>query len=479
MPNLRVLAAGSNAHGQLANETVDDSHVFRPCVFASDHTVTPKQHLRGDRVLSIVCGANHTLLLVEVAHPSEQSHQPVRQLWGCGDGLKGQLGPSYLRGVSQSCSSSVFCRLDQTVLDAAGIDGDKYMIHAVAAAWESTFVVLRPKHEIRPRSRDMVIAMGNNDYGDLGTGFSPTQLRYSHKPRRVALEEVLGTAYPKDFTGFCINNIVAGLHHVIATLQLFLQNGEEEEIVIGWGASRHEQLSSFLSQAHSKLDQSTVTRLSPFTSCPRILSQRTSGHDTADTIVTCALGSHHSVFLHHSGRITGLGSNKKGQLAGLRDAPRTVRDVQCTWNGTYLILGCANEQPGQDHLQWEIQATGAGDKGQLGVSSSTPGLRTIQFPFEPNTRRLVDMACGSEHVVVLLSRVDKETSSMVEGQEVLAWGWNEHGNLGLGHTTDTHLPVVIWPAPETEHTGARVQSIWAGCGTSWIVETIVTPLLAD
>jgi protein ATS1 len=476
MPHLRVLAAGSNAHGQLANETFDDSHVFRPCVFASDYTAAPK--LSGHRVLSIACGANHTLLLVELGHPSGQSHQPVRQLWGCGDGLKGQLGPSCLQGVSQSCSSSVFRRLDQNILGAASIDEEKYVIHAVAAAWESTFIALRPKHDAPAHSRDMVITMGNNDHGDLGTGLSPIELKYSHEPRRVALEEMLDTAYPKILTGFRIDDITAGLHHVIATLHLFLQTGEED-IVVGWGASRHEQLGSSLSQVPSKLDKSKVTRLSQFTSLPRILPafQRTPGHNIADPVVTYALGSHHSVFLHHSGRITGLGSNKKGQLAGLRDPSGSVRDVRCTWNGTYLTLQSANEQTDQDHVQWEIQATGAGDKGQLGHSSaisesSTSGTRPIQFPFHPNTRRLVDMACGSEHVLVLLARADEQGSPVVEEQEVLAWGWNEHGNLGLGHTADAHLPVVIWPRPGTEH-DSRVQSIWAGCGTSWIVESFV------
>ncbi|KAF8504266.1 regulator of chromosome condensation 1/beta-lactamase-inhibitor protein II [Gautieria morchelliformis] len=470
MPHLRILAAGSNAHGQLANGTSDDSHVFRPCAFAADAISAPTHQLQGDHVLSIACGANHTLLLVELEHPYGQSHKPARQLWGCGDGLKGQLGPSYRRSGSPSCSSSFFWRLDQTIMDAAGIDEDKYMLHAIAAAWESTFIVFRSKHEMLRESRDIVISMGNNDHGDLGVGLAPKELKYSHEPRRVALDEMLHTVYPDILSGFHVINLASGLHNVIATLQLFLRS-REEQIVVGWGASRHGQLGIFPSQNHLSLDK--TTRPSPFTPYPRILPmfQTNPGRRTTDPIVKSALGTHHSVFLHHSGRITGLGSSKKGQLTGLSDTPGMIKDVQCTWNGTYLRLqgGCGESKLG--HTEWEIQATGGYDKGQLGLGpvTSTPGLGIVRFPFKPNTCRMVDMACGSEHVLVLLARINEQEPA--ETPEVWAWGWNEHGNFGLGHTTDVHLPILIWPLPGSDPLSSRVDSIWAGCGTSWIVET--------
>lgn len=475
MPIIRVLAAGSNAHGQLANETFDDSHVFLPCVFSPDHISIPKYQLPGDKVHSIACGANHTLLLVELDYPNGQRHEPTRQLWGCGDGLKGQLGPSFSRSASQS-RSPVFWRLDETIMAAASLDKEKYIISAIAAAWESTFIVLRPKHELLRHSQDIVIAMGNNDHGDLGIGLAPTELKYSHQPRRIALEEIVNADYPNILSGFHVRSIVAGLHHVIVMLQLFLRGGDEQ-IVIGWGSSRHEQLGSYPSPLSPRPKLDKQTRLRPFTLRPRILSvfQKVPGMHTTDPIVRCALGSHHSVFLHHSGRITGLGSNKKGQLAGLRDTPRIISDVRCTWNGTYLTLRSRDGEPSLDHPGWEIQVTGSGGKGQLGggsVASSTLGLEAVKFPFTPDKRRLIDMACGSEHGLVLVERFNEGTSpGAEETQEVWAWGWNEHGNLGLGHTTDAHLPVVIWPLPGAGQVASRIYSIWAGCGTSWIVET--------
>ncbi|KAG1727899.1 hypothetical protein EDB19DRAFT_1748741 [Suillus lakei] len=52
--------------------------------------------------------------------------------------------------------------------------------------------------------------------------------------------------------------------------------------------------------------------------------------------------------------------------------------------------------------------------------------------------------------------------------EVWGWGWNEHGNLGLGHTDDVLKPIKIWPAGGHALDG-RIVQVWAGNGTSWIL----------
>ena len=58
-------------------------------------------------------------------------------------------------------------------------------------------------------------------------------------------------------------------------------------------------------------------------------------------------------------------------------------------------------------------------------------------------------------------------------QKLLGWGWNEHGNMGLGHTGDVMTPTVI-PIPSLSTPSATIEidppkivGIWAGCGTSW------------
>lgn len=57
---LKLYSSGSNARGQLAQDTEDDSHIFQPCLFASKGDEWPN----GSRIESVAAGANHTLVLV-------------------------------------------------------------------------------------------------------------------------------------------------------------------------------------------------------------------------------------------------------------------------------------------------------------------------------------------------------------------------------------------------------------------------------
>ena len=59
-------------------------------------------------------------------------------------------------------------------------------------------------------------------------------------------------------------------------------------------------------------------------------------------------------------------------------------------------------------------------------------------------------------------------------QKLLGWGWNEHGNMGLGHTEDVLVPTSIplssfsIPSITNEADPPQIVGIWAGCGTSWV-----------
>ena len=60
-------------------------------------------------------------------------------------------------------------------------------------------------------------------------------------------------------------------------------------------------------------------------------------------------------------------------------------------------------------------------------------------------------------------------------QKLLGWGWNEHGNMGLGHTEGVMTPTIIpipslsIPSATVEMDPPKIAGIWAGCGTSWFV----------
>jgi protein ATS1 len=276
---------------------------------------------------------------------------------------------------------------------------------------------------------DVLVAMGANDFGDLGIGAKragklPAKdvhvIRFDHLPQNgVAL----------DSASLVVESLAAGQHHVVATLKTTAGN-----LTVGWGTSRHGQLGN-------------VEK--PFLSSPTLIS---SSEQSNDAIIHAALGHQHTVFLLASGTISSFGSNRKRQLDGIDGAAR-ARSVACTWNGTYITTG--------DEDAWELLSAGNNANGQLGRGHHEP-LARVEFPFTPATRRLLQIACGSEHVLASFMVLD---SSMTE---VWGWGWNEHGNLGVGTTEDVRLPIKIWPAESSQAQGGNV-GIWAGSGTSWIV----------
>jgi protein ATS1 len=386
-----LCSAGSNGHGQLANGSLDDSHVFSQCSFSGSSQGTLPA---GRKLLHLACGANHTLALLE---RSVTVGTAITELWGCGDGRSGRLGPSF-DGVA---SASVFRPLDLP-LERNGLSG--YLPRLVCASWETTYVVFSSQD--RP---DVLIAMGANDFGDLGIGAKREPAKAFHIVNFDHLSEGVVS----------VHSLASGQHHVVARLKTI-----SGDMIVGWGTSRHGQLGN--------VD-------GPFLSSPAVVS-------SDDTILHAALGHQHTVFLHSSGTVSGLGSNKKHQLEGI-EVPTHAQSVSCTWNGTYITTDAC-----------DLFSAGNNANGQLGRADGV--FARVDFPFTAATHRLNQVACGSEHVL----------ASFLVGptMEVWGWGWNEHGNLGIGTTEDVRVPVKIWPTESSQATIGHV-GIWAGSGTSWIV----------
>ena len=407
-PQLFLFASGSNARGQLASGTLEDSHTFTTCTFQGSPNTR--------RILDIASGSNYALALIETEGQVE--------LWGCGDGSRGQLGPSYPRKVN-GVECSVFRPLDLP-LERYGLEGYKYQL--IASAWETCYLVLTSEGK-----GDVVVSMGADDFGDLGIGGSSNGKGKTRPlPLNIINFEHLAIRGEKIDTGtFHIELLSAGPHHIVAHARCQLDSSLEY-FTIGWGASRQGQLGL----AHT------------FVATPRIVPI------AKDRVISSALGNQHSIFLHASGHISYLGSNKKGQLNDLNTL-KDVQEVGSSWYGSYAIV---KSEDGDTR----IFATGSHEKGQLGRHISNgimPAPSTGNFSDLPTSLRLTKMACGSEHVLSLFSTEQGAT-------EVWGWGWNEHGNLGVSDTNDVRIPRKIWPRSGEEM--GKVVGIWAGCGTSWI-----------
>lgn len=450
-----LLASGSNAHGQLANGTLQDSHTFSRCSFSGyPPGVLPPT---ASRIVQIACGANHAVVLLD---------GDERQIWGCGDGSKGQLGSSCLyntqsgTGEGSSSSTSVFKRISLSNSRDSHILEGRFP-RLVAACWETTYVVFSSAGR-----GDVLVSMGADDFGDLGIGGGPGNKASESKGKRpiksmsqfpwhvVELDHLrLEGGHPIHPSTIAIQSLIAGPHHVIAVIEASRKHrlatpGMNNRFTVGWGASRHGQLGEVLD-----------TGIKPAKPIACIDHPRLIPLPTLD-IHSVGLGNQHTIFLHDSGRCSGLGSNRKGQLQGIEGA-KEVAAVHCTWHGTYLVL------------QSSILATGIGSKGQLGrVSNGVDDLAPVDFPSALTAAcRLLQIACGSEHVLALFETAEGQLSpGMPDHTEVWGWGWNEHGNLGIGTTDDVALPTKIWPTSEAPND--RVVGIWAGCGTSWIAINI-------
>jgi protein ATS1 len=407
-----LLASGSNARGQLGTNSVDDSHFFQQCSFEGH----PPFHLptQTTRIVDLATGANHTILLLQL---SDDADRQQREIWGCGDGSKGQLGHRF------GSHSSIFKKLELP-LRQAGL-GD-YSFKLIGATWETSFVVLSCVGK-----DDVVISMGSDEYGDLGVGGSPTSERVFNLIDVARLFD--GGA------ALVVDSFTSGQRHVILNLRLTYNGKSFEQVMVGWGMSRHGQLGS------------STQKCPPFYSTPQIIAvSRQLGPITATS-----LGLQHSVFLHDSGHLTALGSDRKGQSQIVSNT-KGAMDVKCTWNGTYCIV--------QDGSGWSILSSGSNTHGQLGHVGSA---ERVEFPDTVSTADTsVQIACGSEHVLALIRPVDEHPVAAIPTSQVWGWGWNEHGNLGVGNTGDAKFPVRIWPLGLDNP--VDVSGIWAGCGTSWI-----------
>ena len=415
-----LLAAGSNARGQMGIDSCDDAHSFTPCQFAGcepnqlpDLTST---------IVRIACGANHTVLLSE--------HSGSTTLWGTGDGRRGQLGPEYLCAEPDSTPWKIFHKL---VLPLPAVYRG-YAYKHIAAAWETTYVVLS-----HPGGSDALLSMGSNEFGALGAG----ECADGGAPRIVDFGHVFpddSDAHPRTI---CVQSLHAGPRHVVA--QLVATSSDElsphsQTVLVGWGASRHGQLG----QNGGARFFSRPTRL------PINIHE--------DPMVSCGLGNQHTVVLHQSGRTSALGSNKQGQIPAF-GLQKPIRGLGCTWNGTYMQM-----LDGDKHV---LLSTGNNAQGQLGRSPTVGSASVDDVTIDlPGDRTISGLACGSEHVLVAIASASRG------GDSILGWGWNEHGNMGLGSLGNITTPTQLWPREDIETYNKypqRVIGMWTGCATSWLL----------
>ena len=111
--------------------------------------------------------------------------------------------------------------------------------------------------------------------------------------------------------------VSSGQRHVVLHVKV-----NDYFILVGWSTSRHGQLGN--------------PSNTPFSSNSRISHQN---DPPIEILVSSSLGIHHTVFLHDSGQISGLGSGRKVQLQVVKCPDlEHITGIGCTWNGTYVVV---------------------------------------------------------------------------------------------------------------------------------------------
>ena len=162
------------------------------------------------------------------------------------------------------------------------------------------------------------------------------------------------------------------------------------------------------------------------------VSNSTGGGGETRRVTDVKAGQNFSLLKYEDGNIEAFGDDKHGQItnvSALAEGTQCKKSSQIKVGWTHVV--CLYENG-------SVKSVGRSDYGQTNVSS----LRSIQR-----------LSIGYEHGLAI------NTS-----KELYAWGWNEHGNCGLGNTDNVLQPIKVDFGFENQQ---NVINCYAGSGHSF------------
>ncbi len=146
-------------------------------------------------------------------------------------------------------------------------------------------------------------------------------------------------------------------------------------------------------------------------------------------VTAVSAGGRHSLALLASGTVMAWGGNGSGQLGDASTATSYVPiEVEGLSNVTAAAAGGAHSLALL--ANGTVMAWGNNESGQLGIGS---GSEDSEVPVAvAGLTGVKAISAGSEHSLALLAN-----------GTVMAWGDNEHGQLGTGNTNSSNVPVAV------------------------------------
>jgi alpha-tubulin suppressor-like RCC1 family protein len=387
---------GSGGSGQLCHG--DDRDIFLP-----KQVQTPPFH-KPASIRYISGGGAHILITMDY------------EVYGCGWNENGQVGVGVRKVV---------------LLPQAIPPLSRQSVRMTAAGWN---------HSLALTEQGVIYVWGNSDYGQLGLDM-PNNNANAYNVHSMSVSPINSPRKSSIVTNRSVDKILpvpldslksirftyvaAGLRHSAAVT--------EYGKVFMWGEGKFGQLG--LSKREDVVGR------------PVCISDLPDNHFFGQQrVIQVACGSRHSIFLTEIGEVWTTGWGKYGQLGHGTTTdelkPRKVgsiqraQRIQAGWNFSLVLADC-------------LFSFGRNNYGQLGIGNQIDQC-TPQVISSLKHIRIVQIACGSEHSLVL-----------TENGEVFSWGWSEHGQLGHGNTQSLTIPTQI-----KFFAGHKVLRIYAGGGFS-------------
>lgn len=244
-----------------------------------------------------------------------------------------------------------------------------------------------------PAGADDVYVWGHNTWGQLGLGH---------------LDNV---PYPEPVDAMresTVSHVACGGHHlVLLTLQ--------DEVWVA-GKNSHAQLG--IEETEDRQTQ------------PVLLDTLSGRH-----ITTIACGYDHTVLVTEEGSMWSFGHNANGELGhgefGDFAHPRRIADFGGSTHVRVVDVASKGYHTLALTADAEVYAWGKNNFGQLGIGTSENAARPTEV-VALRGKRCCELACGSYHSVVI-----------TRGDEILTFGDNNYGQLGLGDTDCRVLPEAV------------------------------------
>lgn len=388
---------GSNSHGQLghgADLVGCDSHSLSHMTY--DPQSQPPAEAPPSSYMA-ACGANHSIVCLDAC-----------RLYACGLNGHGQLGTGDTLDRSSLARIHLNCFSDPS---------QQYRVLSLACGWDYTLIL------VESELKRFLIGFGSNAYSALLCAeprlLQPTILVHDDR----------------------LDQMASGVRHVLALSRC-------GSLLWSWGESRHGKLGPQPHLAHANASLSLLDRHHVAWQCPT-----TEPSVDSDRIEAFCASHQFSAILTRSRRLLIFGkwdATSRSALFQLHldDQLPPIHSLFANWNTLFAF----------SKTQGRLFGFGRNRYGQLGEPSlAQPCMSTslCAIPIEPY---ITALATGSEHLLALVRRPTCPQPSV----DLIAWGWNEHGQLG----TSPSLPFLSAATPfvlrQDQHAGPLAPMLASG-----------------